>query len=81
MTHSPPPVKAVIDARGLACPVPLVKLRQALMVLEIGEAARLLATDPQALDDVGEFCLATGHDLLDAREEAGLLSLIVRKSG
>lgn len=74
-------VKAVIDARGLACPMPLVKLRQALMVLEVGERARLLATDPQALDDVGEFCFAAGHELVDVREEGGVSSLVVRKGG
>lgn len=74
-------VKAVIDARGLACPMPLVKLRQALMVLEAGEAVRLLATDPQTPDDVAEFCVAAAHTLLDQRREGELISLVVRKGG
>jgi tRNA 2-thiouridine synthesizing protein A len=73
-------VKALVDARGLACPMPLVKLRQALMVLAGGEAVRLLATDPQTPDDVAEFCLAAGHELVDSRAEDGLLSLVVRKA-
>ena len=74
-------VKAVIDARGLACPMPLVKLRQALMVVAPGEVVRLLATDPQTPDDVGEFCVAAGHTLLDHRREGELISLVVEKAG
>ena len=74
-------VKALVDARGLACPMPLVKLRQALMVLAGGEAVRLLATDPQTPDDVAEFGLAAGHDLVETRREGELISLLVRKGG
>jgi tRNA 2-thiouridine synthesizing protein A len=74
-------VKAVIDARGLACPMPLVKLRQALMVIETGEVVRLLATDPQTPADVDEFCLAAEHVLVETRREATLISLVVRKGG
>lgn len=74
------PVKALVDARGLACPMPLVKLRQALMVLEPGDRVRLLATDPQARSDVDEFCFAGGHDLVDVQEEAHILSFVVAKA-
>ena len=74
-------VKAVIDARGLACPMPLVKLRQALMVVDAGDVVRLLATDPQTPDDVAEFGLAAGHDLVETRREGELISLLVRKGG
>jgi len=71
---------AVIDARGLACPMPLVRLRQALMVVDRGAVVRLLATDPQTPEDVGEFCLAAGHALLETRREGRLISLLVRKA-
>lgn len=81
MTEAKPAVQAVIDARGLDCPMPLVKLRQAFMVLEAGATVRLLATDPQALDDVTEFCFAGDHELVDARREGALLSLLVKKAG
>ncbi|NBB71856.1 MAG: hypothetical protein GVY33_16280 [Alphaproteobacteria bacterium] len=74
-------VKAAIDARGLACPMPLMKLRQALMVIAAGEVVRLVATDPQTPDDVGEFCLATPHELLDQRRDGEVFSLLVRKGG
>ncbi len=79
--NEPPAVKVVVDARGLVCPMPLIKLRQAFMVLEVGDSVRLLATDPQAVADVNEFCLAGGHDLVEQREEAGLYSFVVTKDG
>lgn len=73
-------VKAVIDARGLACPMPLVKLRQALMVLNGGEVVRLLATDPQTPADVEEYCLVSGNELIDRRGDGELWTLLVRKA-
>jgi TusA-related sulfurtransferase len=39
----------------------------------------LVATDPQTPDDVGEFCLATTHELLDQRRDGEVFSLLVRK--
>ena len=54
---------ALIDARGLSCPLPLVKARQALMVLPAGARICVLATDPAAPRDFEEFAEVTGHQL------------------
>jgi tRNA 2-thiouridine synthesizing protein A len=70
---------ALIDARGLACPLPLVKARQALMVLSPGQTVCVLATDPAARSDFEEFTETTGHLLNDVREEAGVIWLVVEK--
>jgi tRNA 2-thiouridine synthesizing protein A len=72
---------ALIDARGLSCPMPLVKARQALMVLDPGATVCVLATDPAARRDFEDFAETTGHELLEAREEeaTGVLWLVVRK--
>ena len=72
-------VVAVIDARGLACPLPLVKLRQALMVVDAGARVCLLATDPQTPTDVEAFCEAGGHEVVSCEIEAALITLIVQK--
>ncbi|MFW5834143.1 MAG: sulfurtransferase TusA family protein [Pseudomonadota bacterium] len=74
-------LRAVIDARGLACPMPLVKLRQALMVVGSGERVCLLATDPAAPSDVLAFCEAGRHRLVDEEETGGLFTLVVEKGG
>jgi tRNA 2-thiouridine synthesizing protein A len=70
---------ALIDARGLSCPMPLVKARQALMVLDPGATVCVLATDPASRRDFTDFTDATGHRLLEIREEQGVLWLVVEK--
>ena len=72
---------ALIDARGLSCPMRLVKARQALMVLHAGATVCVLATDPAARRDFEDFADTTGHALLEARDEAGVLWLVVEKRG
>ncbi|SNB63516.1 tRNA 2-thiouridine synthesizing protein A [Arboricoccus pini] len=70
---------ALVDARGLACPLPLVKARQALMVLEPGAVVCVLATDPAAADDFTNFCEHGGHVLLEIREADGVLKIVLAK--
>jgi tRNA 2-thiouridine synthesizing protein A len=70
---------ALIDARGLSCPMPLVKARQALMVLPAGATVCVLATDPAAPRDFEEFVEMTGHELKDQRETDGIYCLVLVK--
>ena len=72
---------AMIDARGLSCPLPLVKARQALMVLPKGARVCVLATDPAAPRDFEEFAEITGHELAEHRVENGIHKLVVVKGG
>ena len=72
---------AMIDARGLSCPLPLVKARQALMVLPEGASVCVLATDPAAPRDFEEFAEITGHELAEQRVEDGIYLLVVVKGG
>jgi tRNA 2-thiouridine synthesizing protein A len=76
-----PAVAAVIDARGLACPLPLVKLRQAFMVVDGGARVCLLATDPATPADVAEFCEVAGHEIVEQEVTAALITLVVQKRG
>jgi tRNA 2-thiouridine synthesizing protein A len=70
---------ALIDARGLACPMPLLKARQALMVLQSGATVCVLATDPAAPRDFEDFTDATGHALVESREDDGVFVIVVAK--
>lgn len=72
---------ALVDARGLSCPLPLVKARQALMVLAGGATVCVLATDPAAPRDFEDFAEATGHSLLDSRSENGVFVIVLEKRG
>jgi tRNA 2-thiouridine synthesizing protein A len=72
---------AIIDARGLSCPLPLVRARQALMVLAKGARVCVLATDPAAPRDFEEFAEIAGHELAEQRVEDGVHLLVVVKGG
>jgi tRNA 2-thiouridine synthesizing protein A len=71
----------VIDTKGLNCPLPILKLRRAIRDIPAGEVLRLLATDPGAVGDVQSFCKMSGNQLLEWKEDAGVLSFDIRKSG
>lgn len=64
-----------VDARGLACPLPLVRARQAMMLLPAGATMVVLATDPGVRRDFDEWCEVAGHRL-DALDEVGGLFTI-----
>lgn len=70
---------ALVDARGLSCPMPLVKARQALMLLPAGASVCVLATDAAAPRDFEEFAEATGHALEALGEVGGVFRLVVTK--
>jgi tRNA 2-thiouridine synthesizing protein A len=54
---------ATIDARGLNCPLPVLRLRKVLLASSPGTVVELLATDRAALKDVPAFCAAQGHQV------------------
>ena len=61
---------ARIDARGLLCPLPVLRLRKRLLALPPGARITLIATDRAALIDVPHFCAESGHVLIGTRETA-----------
>lgn len=69
-----------IDARGLLCPLPVLRLRKRMQGLAPGAQARLLATDPAAVIDVPHFCAEAGHALIaqEPRDDGVTAYLITR---
>jgi tRNA 2-thiouridine synthesizing protein A len=61
---------ADLDARGLLCPLPVLKARKRLVPLARGQVLRVVADDPAALVDIPHFCAEQGHELLGQRELA-----------
>ena len=57
-----------LDARGLLCPLPVLKARKRLQGMAAGAVLRLEADDPAAVVDVPHFCAESGHDLLAAED-------------
>lgn len=57
-----------LDARGLKCPLPVLKARKCLGALSVGDVLDVLADDPAAFVDFPHFCAEQGHDFLGDRE-------------
>jgi tRNA 2-thiouridine synthesizing protein A len=74
-----PMADTTLDARGLSCPMPVLRANRALRSLEAGDKLRVLATDRAAIADFRAFCRETGHQLLSFSEEAGILSFTIRR--
>lgn len=70
---------ADLDARGLLCPLPVLKARKRLQALTSGEVLRVLADDPAAIIDMPHFCSQTGHQLVETGEADGAQVYLIRK--
>ena len=70
-----------LDATGLLCPLPVLKLRKRLKSLTVGDQVVMRADDPAAIIDVPHYCSESGHELVEMREEDGVQIYLVRKSG
>lgn len=69
-----------IDTRGLACPLPVLRVRKAMRNVPSGTEVEVLATDPGSEEDLRAFCAATGNKFLHFRQAAGgVLQFLIRK--
>ncbi|MDR2092669.1 MAG: sulfurtransferase TusA family protein [Azoarcus sp.] len=57
-----------VDARGLNCPLPVLRLKKMLAGLQGGQVVRVLASDPSSVKDFEAFTRQTGHELLRRQE-------------
>lgn len=72
---------ATLDARGLKCPLPVLKARRALKDLPANALLRVLATDPGAINDFAHFCETTGCTMVESGRDGDVLSFVLRKPG
>ncbi len=70
----------VLDARGLNCPLPILRARQSIQKLNAGQVLHIVATDPGSVKDFEAFCKQTGNELLATNQEAGEYSFDIRKN-
>lgn len=69
-----------LDTSGLTCPLPVLRLKQALRTLQSGQCVRVIATDPDSQSDFAAFAAQTGHLLLESRVEAGRFYYLLEKA-
>ncbi len=68
-----------VDARGLKCPLPILKAKKALNDMQTGEVLRVLATDPGSVRDFTAFARQTGNALLAHEENGPEFSFFLRR--
>ena len=69
-----------LDTKGMNCPLPILKTKKAIALIETGEEIEVLATDPAAVQDFEAFSRSTGHDLIEWNETDGVFRFLLRKN-
>lgn len=69
----------VLDVKGLACPMPIVKTKKAINELESGQVLEIHATDKGAKNDLTAWAQSTGHELVQSEEDNGVFKFWIKK--
>lgn len=68
----------LLDAKGLNCPLPILKAKKALTALPQDAVLEIHATDPGAVKDFEAFCRSTGNTLLESRVDGKTYVFLIR---
>ena len=68
-----------VDAKGLSCPMPIVKTAQAVKGLASGQLLEVLATDAGSPKDFAAWCKTTGNEMVEQTVEGGVYRFVLRK--
>ncbi|MDR3391075.1 MAG: sulfurtransferase TusA family protein [Sulfuriferula sp.] len=68
-----------LDARGLNCPLPILRCKKSLAELTAGQVLKIVATDPGAIKDFEAFAKQTGNELLSSAQAGGEFTFFMKK--
>ena len=69
-----------VDARGLLCPLPVIRTQQSIKNLTPGTILTVLTTDPGSLEDIPAWCRVHGHTVIKTRHVHDNIHLVIRVS-
>lgn len=69
-----------LDARGLNCPLPILRTKKALNTLQSGDTLKVVSTDPGSVKDIASFCEQTGNALLSSQQAGRDYEFFIRKA-
>lgn len=72
-------IAKTLDASGLACPMPVVKTRQAIDEIDVGEVLEVISTDRGSLSDIPAWAEDTGNRLVEERDEGERFVFLIEK--
>ena len=67
-----------LDAKGLNCPLPVLKAKVELNKMQAGEVLHVEATDPHATIDFEAYCARTDHEIIHLHEKDGIIEIFIR---
>ncbi|KAB2392634.1 sulfurtransferase TusA family protein [Bacillus cereus] len=73
-------IEQVLDAKGLACPMPIVRTKKAMDTLQTGEVLEVHVTDKGSVKDIPAWANKDGHDIVKHVEEADVLKFWIKKA-
>lgn len=68
-----------LDARGLNCPLPILRAKKSINQLAVGNILKIVATDEGSVADFKSFCQQTGNELLDSKKTDGEFVFYIKK--
>ena len=81
MPENATPDDQLLDARGLTCPLPVLRARKQLKAMELGQQLTVLATDPGSVRDFQAFCRQTGNTLVEWGESPdGVYRYVIKRA-
>ena len=69
----------VLDARGLNCPLPILKTKKALNGVVQGDLLEVIATDPGSVKDFESFCRQTGNELVSSTQDGDVFKFVIKR--
>jgi len=73
-------VAAVVDARGLPCPLPVIRAKKSLNGVPVGAVIQVMATDPGSVADFEAWTRSTGHELVEADQIQDRYTFLIRRT-
>jgi len=68
-----------VDARGTACPGPLLEAKKAIGIIKPGNIMEVLSADEGTKKDIPKWCVKQGHEYLGTIEESGYFKIYLKK--
>lgn len=67
-----------LDARGIACPLPILKTKKLIKQMSRGQVLKIMATDPGSVKDFHAYCNQTGNELVSSGETDGVYNYLIK---
>ncbi|MBU0485227.1 MAG: sulfurtransferase TusA family protein [Proteobacteria bacterium] len=79
--QAPDDIKAdrTLDAKGLSCPMPLLRTKKEMDKINSGQILEVMGTDPGSRNDLPGWCERSGHEFCGEREDAGFFRFFIKK--